>query len=169
MSRSEKLILVQDLPEAIVDALDALLETQGYERVASRSISEDFTPLLNEAGGPLAFVLSLPRGEWVACWTSLDPDPESELAAAVAAALERPVVYLVLGGASGVNAYRYWESGNLHEEALPVDTSGPGLDEPAIMARLRQHGIAPELVDDRVAGFGDEHLLLGYVRRASET
>src|SRR5919202_3707058 len=100
MSRSEKLILVKDLPGAIVSALDAIFEAQGFERVAVRTISEDFSPLLQEEGGPIAVVLAPPRNDWIACWTSLDPDAEAQLAAAVAAGLEQPVIYAIFGGDS---------------------------------------------------------------------
>ncbi len=103
MSLSEKLILVRDLPSTIVTAIDAIQEAQGYERVAARTISEDFSPILHEPEGPLAFVLSPPHGDWVACFSSLAPDGEAEVARALAAGLEQPVLYAIFGGESGVN------------------------------------------------------------------
>ncbi len=166
MSRSDKVILIKDLPGAIVGALDGILAMQGFERVAVQTISEDFSPLLGEEGGPLAFVLSPPQNEWVACWTSLSPDDEAELAAAIAGGLEQPVVYTIFGGERGLNVYQYFEDGQLHEESLPEEGRDVGLDEPALLEKLAAHGIAATLVDDRAAGFGAEHLVIGYTMPA---
>jgi hypothetical protein len=165
MSRSEKLILIKDLHGAIVDALDGLFEAQGFERAALQTISEDFSPLLQEGGEPLAFVLSPPRDEWVACWTSLDPDAEAQIARALAAGLEQPVVYALFGGEQGVNVYQYYENGNLYEESLPQMPDDTRLDETALLDKLAGHGVDVALVDDRLAGFGSEHLVIGYTRK----
>ena len=169
MSRSEKLILVKDLPGAIVSALDTIFEAQGFERVALQTISEDFSPLLEEVGGPIAVVLSPPHNDWIACWTSLDPDAEAQLAAAVAAGLEQPVIYAIFGGDSGINVYRYYENGDLHEEALPEASGEPGLDEPALLAKLAEHGVDAALIDDRDSGFGAEHVVVGYTLQPGQT
>jgi len=165
MSRSEKLILVRDVPSSIISVLDAVLGSQGLDRVAVESISEDFSPLLQEEGGPVAFVLSPPRGDWVACFSSLPPDAESDLAEALARGLEQPVVYALLDGVAGIVAYRYFERGDLHEESLPRDDGLSELDEARLIEKLQAHGIDVALVDDRTSGFGDEHLVVGYTTR----
>ena len=165
MSRSEKLILIKDLHGAIVDALDGIFAAQGFERAALQTISEDFSPLLHEGGEPLAFVLSPPRDEWVACWTSLDPDAEAEIARALASALEQPVVYALFGGEQGANVYQYYKNGELSEESLPQMPDDPRLDEAALLDKLADHGVDVTLVDDRLAGFGAEHLVIGYIRK----
>ena len=164
MRRSEKLILVRDTPATIVAALDALLAGDGYERVATRSIREDFSPLLHEEDGPLVFVLSPPRDEWVACFTSLALADEWELVEALAAGLEQPVVYALFDAVQDLYMYRYFAQGELREEALPEASAGPRLDETTTLQRLQQHGIGVDLVDDRIAGFDQEHLVVGYLR-----
>jgi len=166
MRRSEKLFLIREQPEAIVPALDTVLGAQGYQRLAAETIHEDFSPLLVEEGGPLAFVLSPPRDEWTACFTSLAFDPEWDLAEALARGLELPVVYALFDGERDIYLYRYFEDGDLREEALP--DSSARLDEPACLAKLATHGIDVTLVDDRVAGFGQEHLVVGYVNTQQE-
>jgi len=160
MSRSEKLILVRDLPQSIVAALDQILAAQGYVRVAAESISEDFSPLLQEEGGPLAFVLSEPRGDWVACFSSLDPEAESRLAEHLSAGLDQPVIYALLDGLAGAYLYRRWQSGQLHEEI--VSDNGADLDEASLLQRLQEQGVDSTLIDDRTTGFGSEHLVVGY-------
>ncbi len=160
MSRSEKLILVRDLPQSIVAALDQILASQGLARVAAESISEDFSPLLHEEGGPLAFVLSAPRGDWVACFSSLDPEAESRLAEHLSAGLDQPVIYALLDGVAGAYLYRRWQSGQLHEEI--VSDTGVELDEPRLLQRLEEQGLDSALIDDRIVGFGGEHLVVGY-------
>ena len=40
MQRNEKLILIRELPAAIVDALDGVMAAQGLTRVALREIEE---------------------------------------------------------------------------------------------------------------------------------
>ena len=84
MSRSEKLILIKAEPDILVEALDAIMQARGYERLAIQTISEDFSPILYEEGGPLAFVLSPPRNEWTSCFTSLFVEDEWELAESLA-------------------------------------------------------------------------------------
>ena len=162
MRRSEKLILIKDEPAAVVEVLDAILEAQGYERMAAQTISEDFSPLLHEEGGPLAFVLSPPRNEWVACFTSLAFQAEWELAEALARGLEQPVVYALFDAERDVYLYRYFEHGELHEEALPDAAGQEQLDETALLEMLQRHGVDVALVDDRIEGFGQEHLVVGY-------
>ena len=162
MRRSEKLILVKDQPEAVVEVLDAILEAQGYERMAARTISEDFSPLLHEEGGPLAFVVSPPRNDWIACFTSLSLQAEWELAEALAHGLEQPVLYTLFDAEREVYLYRYFEHGELHAEALPEASGGERLDEVALLAILQRYGVDAALVDDRVEGFGQEHLVVGY-------
>ena len=162
MSRSEKLILVKDVPAAIVEALDVIFGEAGFARLAAETIQEDFTPLLAEEGGPWALVMSPQRGDWVACVTSLSPEADWDLAESLARALRQPVVYALFAAEQEVYVYRYFEDGQLHEEARPGDLSGEPLDESGLLVRLEQRGIDVSLVDDRVAGFGEEHLVLGY-------
>ena len=162
MARNEKLILVKDLPGAVVEALDAIFAAQGYQRMASQTIQEDFSPLLSEAGGPLAIVLSMPRNEWIACFTSLSLQAEWELAEALARALEQPLLHTILGAEHDVYVYRYFVDGQLHAEALPDAPDVERLDEQTLLAKLAQHGIDAALVDDRTQGFGEEHIVLGY-------
>lgn len=162
MSRSEKLILVHDVPGAIVQALDAILVEQGYARTAAQTISEDFSPILNETGGPLAFILSSPHDDWVACFTSLAPEPEAELASNISRALEQPVVYALFAPEQDLYVYRYWEAGDLREEALPDIAGAERLDEQGLHDRLSAHGIPLALLDDREAGFGEQHVVVGY-------
>lgn len=164
MKRSEKLIFIRVAPGSIVGALDEILQSQGYERAAVRAISEDFTPLLAEAGGPLAFVLSPPRDEWVACYSSLAFAAEWELAEGLAAALDRPLIYALFDAERNVYLYRYFDGGDLREEALP-ETRATTLDEARLIEKLGGHGISMALVDDRRAGFGEEHLVVGYIHR----
>ena len=164
MSRSEKLILVRELPSTIINVLDDVLAAQGYERVVVQAISEDFTPLLNEPEGPLAFVLYPVRDEWVACFSSLGADAEADVAAALARGVAQPLIYAVFDADHGIAVYRYWENGDLRAEALP-GSDGEQLDEAGLLAKLTAHGVDVTLVDDRAAGFGDEHLVVGYMRR----
>ncbi|MBV9786796.1 MAG: hypothetical protein JOZ51_01370, partial [Chloroflexi bacterium] len=93
MQRNEKVILIREVPAAIIDALDGVMEAQGLARVALREIEEDFTPLLNEAGGPIVFVLSQPQNDWTACFSSLMPDDEWQIVEALAIGLEQPTAY----------------------------------------------------------------------------
>jgi hypothetical protein len=164
MSRSEKLILVRAEPSGCVAALDAILAGRGYRRAATRSISEDFSPLLNEAGDPLAFVFSAASGEWCACFTSLAFAAEWEVAEELATAIQQPLVHAIFDEKYAVYGYRYFEGGELREEALPEGEETPELDEEALLQRLQEHGIPPDLVDDRATGFGHEHLVVGYTR-----
>lgn len=161
MERNEKLIIIRDVPAAIVDALDGVMATQGLMRIAMREIEEDWTPLLAEAGGPMAFVLSQPHSEWTACFSSLSADDEWMLSEALAQGLEQPTVYAVLSDATGSYAYRYFENGVLHEEFLP-DAADERIDAATLLERLERHGIPIDLVDDRTLTFGAEHILLGY-------
>ena len=168
MSRSEKLILLQADPADCVAALDVILGARNYRRAATRTLSEDFSPLLHEAGEPAAFVFSPPVGDWIACFTSLAFAVEWEVAEELAVALEQPLVHAIFDGEYGVYGYRYFEAGELREEALPEGDSQE-LDETTLLERLREHGIEAGLVDDRVSGFGHEHLVVGYTREQKET
>ncbi len=160
MQRNEKLLLIRDLPAAIIDVLDGIMAAHGLLRVALREIEEDFTPLLNEAGGPVVFVLSQPQNEWTACFSSLPPDDEWQLAEAIAVALEQPIVYALCNDVTNGYAYRYFENGILHEEYAPEDGATFGAD--ALLERLAQHAIPLDLLDDRTLNFGAEHILVGY-------
>jgi hypothetical protein len=160
VQRNEKLILIRELPAAIIDALDGVMESQGLVRVGLREIEEDWTPLLNEVGGPIAFVLSQPQNDWTACFSSLAPDDEWQLAEALAIGLEQPTVYALCNDDTNVYAYRYFENGVLHQEHSPED-SAP-FDSAALLEALAQHQIPSELLDDRTLSFGAEHLLVGY-------
>lgn len=162
MQRNEKVMLIRDVPAAIIDALDGIMETQGLVRVALREIEEDFTPLLNEVGGPVVFVLSQPKDDWIACFSSLAAADEWQLVEAVAVSLEQPAVYAVFSDDSATYAYRYFIDGVLHEELLPEQSSDVSLDAEALLAHLETHGVPRDLIDDRVLGFGAEHLLVGY-------
>ena len=160
MQRNEKVILIRDVPAAIIDALDGVMEAQGLERVALREIEEDFTPLLNEAGGPIVFVLSQPQNDWTACFSSLAPDDEWQLVEALAIGLEQPTAYALCNDEVGMYAYRYFENGVLHQESSPED--GEHFDSVALLDSLAQHQIPSELLDDRTLSFGAEHILAGY-------
>lgn len=164
MDRNEKLLLIRDVPAAIIDALDGVMETQGLVRVALREIEEDWTPLLADDGGPLVFVLSQPKDEWTACFSSLAPDAEWDLCAALAIALEQPTAYALLSDATDTSAYRYFSEGVLHEEYMPDEQPDMRLDAAALLDRLAQHDIPLDLIDDRTQGFGNQHLVVGYSR-----
>lgn len=162
MQRNDKLMMIRDVPAAIVDALDAVMETQGYRRVFVREIEEDWTPLLNEAGGPLVFVLTDPRNDWTGVFSSLAADDEWALAEAVARGLEQPTMYALLSDDTATYGYRYFENGVLHEEYVPGDVDAAPFDGGALLQRLQRHGVPVDLIDDRVLNFGAEHLLVGY-------
>lgn len=164
MSRSEKLILVRGEPADCIAALDGILAARGYWRAVTRTISEDFAPMLHETGDPLAFVFSKSVDEWCACFTSLAFAAEWEVADELAAAMQQPLVHAVFDSTYAVYGYRYFENGELREEALPEGEEAPDLDEATLLERLQEHGIALELVDDQAAGFGQEHLVVGYAR-----
>lgn len=168
MSRSEKLILVRAEPVDCIAALEAVLAGRGYRRAAIRTISEDFAPLLHEPGDPLAFVFSRTVEEWCACFTSLAFAAEWEVAEELAAAIQQPLVHAVFDSTYAVYGYRYFENGELREEALPEGEDAPDLDEATLLEHLQGHGIALELVDDLAAGFGHEHLVVGYARDQQE-
>lgn len=160
MERDDKMILIRDVPAAVIDALDGILATQGLARIALRELHEDWSPLLAETGGPTAFVLSEPQNEWTACFSSLEPDADWQLAEALAMSLEQPTIVLLISAASGQYAYRCFEEGVLREESLPDDEQP--LTEATLMERLAAHGVPPELLDDRRLSFDRMHLLLGY-------
>jgi hypothetical protein len=160
VQRNEKLILIRDVPAAVVDALDAVMAAQGLMRIAVRELQEDFTPLLTEAGGPIVFVLSQPQNDWTACFSSLAPDDEWQLTEALAVGLEQPTVYALFNDVASVHAYRYFEDGVLHEERTPEDDES--LSGEALIERLKNHGIPLDLIDDRALNFGAEHILVGY-------
>jgi hypothetical protein len=162
MSRNETLILVKNPPSTVVDGLDLVFGAQDYRRTILRTIDEDFTPLLNEQGGPVICVLSPPENDWVACWTSLSVDDEWEIAASLAQAIQEPVLCAVLSAEQGMYVYRYWENGDLREEALAASPDEEPLDETKLLACLERHGIPATLIDDRVDGVGREHIVLGY-------
>lgn len=160
MQRNEKMILIREVPAAIIDALDGVMAAQGLVRVALREIEEDWTPLLNEVGGPIVFVLSEPQNDWTACFSSFAPDDEWQLAEALAIGLEQPAVYALCNDDSAVYAYRYFENGVLHQEYSPED--GESFDADSLLAALAQHQIPIELLDDRTLTFGAKHILVGY-------
>lgn len=162
MQRNEKLTLIRDLPTAIIAVLDGVMATQGLRRIATRELEEDFTPLLNEPGGPLVFVLSQPRDDWTACFSSLVADDEWQLAEALASELEQPTAYVVISEDAERYAYRYFADGVLHEEFIPDDTGEERLDLETLLGKLAAHGIPLDLIDDRSAGFGSEHIMVGY-------
>jgi hypothetical protein len=128
--------------------------------VGLREIEEDFTPLLNEFGGPIVFVLSQPQNDWTACFSSLPPDDEWQLAEALAIGLEQPTAYALCNDDASLYAYRYFENGVLHEEYAPDDDDG--FDAATLLNRLAQHQIPAELLDDRTLNFGAAHILVGY-------
>jgi hypothetical protein len=161
MQRTEKLIVVRDLPAAVAEAIDGIMATQGMTQIAAREIEEDFTPLINDPAGPVVIILSEPHDDWTACYTSLSPDDEWALSEALALALEQPTVFALIDDVRNVYAYRYFDDGVLHEEALPDDMEAR-LDGTALLERWARHGIPTTLIDDRAAGFGAPHLLLGY-------
>lgn len=160
MQRHEKLMLIRDVPAAIIDTLDAIMATQGLLRLATRELTEDFTPLLTEEGGPVVFVLSQTKQDWTACFSSLAADDEWQLVEAIAQGLEQPAAYAVFSDTTDTYAYRFFDNGVLHEEYTPNNEEridGAGLSE-----RLAAHGIPLELIDDRTLSFDEEHVLVGY-------
>jgi hypothetical protein len=160
VQRNEKELFIRDLPAAIIDVLDGIMAAHGLMRVALREIEEDFTPLLNEAGGPVVFVLSQPQNDWTACFSSLPPDDEWQLAEALAVGLEQPTAYALCNDVASVYAYRYFENGILREECAPEDGMAFGAD--ALLEHFAQHAIPFDLIDDRTLNFGAEHVLVGY-------
>ena len=64
-------------------------------------------------------------------------------------AIQQPLVHAVFDGTYAVYGYRYFENGELREEALPEGEDAPELDEATLLERLQEHGIATDLVDDR--------------------
>lgn len=162
MQRNEKLTLIRDLPATIIAALDGVLAAQGLRRVATRELEEDWTPLLNEPGGPLVFVLSQPRDDWTACFSSLMADDEWQLAETLAIELEQPTAYVVISEDTERYAYRYFADGILHEEFVPDDSVEQPLDLETLLSNLAAHSIPLELIDDRTLGFGSEHIMVGY-------
>jgi hypothetical protein len=167
VQRNEKVILIRDIPEALIDALDGVMAAQGMPRVGLREIEEDFTPLLNEAGGPIVFVLSQPHNDWTACFSSLPPDDEWQLAEALAIGLEQPTVYALCNDDANLYAYRYFENGVLHEEHAPDDSQDFAAD--TLLERLAQHQISTDLLDDRMLNFGAAHILVGYGNQRTAT
>lgn len=160
MQRNEKVLFIRDVPAAIIDALDGIMATQGLLRIATREIAEDFTPLLTESGGPTVVVLSQTKDDWTACFSSLEPDVEWQLAEALALGLEQPTVYAVFSDATDTYAYRSFVDGLLHEEFLP--NGEEQIDGAMLGERLAARGIPGELIDDRTLSFDEEHLLVGY-------
>jgi hypothetical protein len=160
MQRNEKIIFVRDVSAAIIEALDGVMAVQGMLRIATREIAEDWTPLLTEFGGPTVFVLSQPKQDWTACFSSLQIDDEWQVAEAIATALEQPTIYAAWSDATGSYAYRYFDEGILREEYMPGEDQG--VDSSALNERVIAHGIPTELIDDRELNFNEEHLLVGY-------
>ena len=160
MDRNEKLVLIRDVPAAIVDALDGIMATQGLSRIATREIAEDFTPLLSEDGGPVVFVLSEMTDDWTACYSSLTVDDEWQLCEVLAISLEQPTAYAIFSDATATYAYRYFADSVLHEERLPDDDTT--LDSAGLVERLAAHAIPQALIDDRTLSFDQQHLLVGY-------
>ena len=164
MSRSDKLFLVHDTPEATVEALDAIMASIGRRRVALRELDELADPVrrVHEV------VLSPSHNDWIACFTSLTPDQDWDLAEALAVGTEQPVAFLLIDDTQNVYAYRYFVDGVLHEETLPEESIEQGLDADALLERAERHGIPRSLVDDRVLGFGQRHLMVAYGMMSDE-
>ncbi len=163
MSRNETLILVKNPQSTVVDGLDMIFEARGYRRTILRTIDQDFSPMLGEEGGPLIFVLSQPQDDWIACWTSLPLEGEWEIAESLAQALDEPVACVVLSADPALHIYRYWDQGDLREEATADMPDNEQLNETTLLAHLARHGITEALIDDRVDGYGREHIVAGYV------
>lgn len=164
MNRNEKLVLIRDVPAAIIEALDGVMATQSLLRIVTREMEEDWSPLLSEAGGPTVFVLSQPSNDWTACFSSLAPTDEWQLAEALALSLEQPTIYALLSDDTNTYVYRYFADGELHEEFIPDDNETALLDAASLLNRLEAHGVPLELLDDRTVNFGAEHVLVGYRR-----
>ncbi|WP_026369572.1 hypothetical protein [Kallotenue papyrolyticum] len=162
MLRDEHLLIIRDTPAAILDALDGLLGAQGWRCLGIREVREDWTPLLVGQPGVIVFVLSRPRQEWTACFSSLAPAAEWELAEALAGLLEQPLVYTVINDHTALYAYRYFAAGLLREEAPLADAGAAALDWPTFQARLAAHGVPLALLDDRRLDFGAPHLVAAY-------
>ncbi|GAC1353574.1 MAG: hypothetical protein NVS4B8_17930 [Herpetosiphon sp.] len=163
MNRNEHMLVVKAGLAAVTGALDTILAPHGFQRTTTRRIREDFTPLLNEPNGPIAFVLSDPEQEWTACWSTLTPTSEWRLAETLARRLEQPVFYALFAAERDLYAYRYWDAGRLQAEALPRyhDSS---LDEAGLLDVLAARHIPPTLIDDRRLRFATPHTVLGYLR-----
>ncbi|MBA3945711.1 MAG: hypothetical protein H0X37_14230 [Herpetosiphonaceae bacterium] len=168
MSRNESVILIKALPGTVTSALDEVLASQGLVRAATRAIRADFTPLLNEPGEPLAFVLSEPQAEWLACWTSLALDAEWEVAETLARGLQQPVLCAIFAADRGMFAYRYWEDGDLRAEAVPLPGAS-ALNEPGLLAELCHRGVPLALIDDLTNGWTREHIVLGYMHEVAHS
>ena len=162
MQRNEKVLLIHELPAAIVAALDGVMALQGLRRVATEALEEDFTPLLTEPEGPVVVVLSQSRDDWTACFSSLVADDESQLAETLAIESEQPLAYVAINEDAERYAYRYFVEGALHEEYLP--DAAERLDLATLFEKLTAHGIPLELIDDRRLQFGAEHIMAGYQR-----
>ena len=160
MQRHEKLMLIRDVPAAIIDTLNAIMATQGQIRLATRELTEDFTPLLTEEGGPTVFVLSQTKQDWTACFSSLAADDEWQLAEAIALSLQQPTAFVVFSDTTDTYAYRFFAEGILHEEHTP--TNEERLDGGVLSEKLAAHAIPLELIDDRTLSFDEEHVLVGY-------
>ena len=134
------MFLIHEQPEAIVSALDTVLGAQGYQRLAAETIHEDFSPLLANRADRWRSVIA-PARRCTACFTSLALDPEWDLAD-TRAGLEVPVVYALFDGERDIYLYRYFEDGDLREEALS-EALAPRSTSPACWqscrARYRRH------------------------------
>ena len=164
MDMNELLLLIRETPATVAMALDELMTSQGYVAVAARDLRQDFTPLLVTDDGGVAFVLSQPREDWIACFTSLDASDLWAVAEDLARALAQPLFLVLLAPAQGIVAYRYFIEGNLRAELEPEPGQPPALDQAGLIELLAGHGVPVELLYDRVAHFGQEHLGIAYVR-----
>ncbi len=162
MLRNEKLILIRETPEALVDALNGIMNAQGFHCVALHTVTEDWTPLLTTTEEPVVFVISQSGGEWTACFSSLAPDEEWTLSEALAASLQQPTVYALIHDAVGIYAYRYFEDGTLREEFDPADERQASFGATELLERLASHTIPLDLIDDRVLNVSQPHLVVGY-------
>ncbi len=162
MQRNEKIILIRETPEALVDALDGIMRVQGFHCIALRTVTEDWTPLVTTVEGPTVFVISQSGGEWTTCFSSLAPDEEWTLSEALAASLQQPTVYALIHDAAGVYAYRYFEDGMLREEFDPATEQQANFGAAELLERLASHTIPLDLIDDRILNVGQPHLVVAY-------
>jgi hypothetical protein len=164
MNLNELLLLIRETPATVAIALDELMASRGYVAVAARDLHQDFTPLLVTDDGGVAFVLSQPREDWIACFTSLDATDLWEIVEDLARAISQPLFLILVAQAHDIVAYRYFFEGNLRAELEPGPGQPPALDQAGLVELLASHGVPAELLYDRVEHFGEEHLGIAYAR-----
>jgi hypothetical protein len=166
MNLNELLLLIHETPATVAVALDELMAAHGYVAVAARDLHQDFTPLLVTDDGGIAFVLSQPREDWIACFTSLDATDLWAIVEELARVLAQPILLVLIAADQDIVAYRFFEEGRLRAELEPEPGAAPALDQAGLIELVKRHGVPVELLYDRVEYFGQEHLGIAYARQA---